>query len=199
MRRSGALAVAALLALSAAACRQPPLTVIPSSELPEDVYGSPPPSPSVEIPRQGTVYMVREERLVPITRPLQGTAGSLPEALMLALLQGPAGPPRGVRSAIPTDTRMNAIEVDDRTAVVDLSEDFERRDAERPLILRLAQVVYTLTEDPEVVSVRFSIDGVPTAVLAGNEQVQSRPVTRGDYLRFRPVEPEPEAEAEAEA
>ena len=88
MRRMAALISVLVVA---GACSSPSVTLIPEAELPDDVYGSPEPTPvpEEELPRKGTVYMVRRERLVAVPRTLQGVAASLPEALMLALLQGP--------------------------------------------------------------------------------------------------------------
>jgi Sporulation and spore germination len=171
------------------ACRSPSVTLIPEAELPQDVYGSrePTPIPEEELPRKGIVYLVRGERLVSVPRTLQGVAGSLPEALMLALLQGPR---ENNTTAIPPDTRLNDLEVRNTIAYVDLSGEFERPGPRRELALRIAQVVYTLTENPSpVAAVRFLIDGVETNVI-GEEALASvaRPVNRGDYPQFAPPE-----------
>jgi hypothetical protein len=181
------LAALVSMLVVAGACRSPSVTLIPEAELPDDVYGSPAPTPvpEEELPRRGIVYMVRGERLVAVPRTLQGVAGSLPEALMLALLQGPR---EKNTTAIPPDTRLNDLEVRNTIGYVDLSGEFERPGTRRDLALRIAQVVYTLTEDPSpVAAVRFLIDGVETNVI-GEETLASvaRPVNRGDYPQFAP-------------
>jgi spore germination protein GerM len=186
MRRMAALISVLVVA---GACSSPSVTLIPEAELPDDVYGSPEPTPvpEEELPRKGTVYMVRRERLVAVPRTLQGVAASLPEALMLALLQGPRE--KNI-TAIPLDTRLNDLEVRNTIGYVDLSSEFERPGPRRELALRIAQVVYTLTEDPSpVVAVRFLIEGVETNVI-GEETLASvaRPVNRGDYSQFAPPE-----------
>jgi hypothetical protein len=186
MRRVATLMSVLVLA---GACRSPSVTLIPEGDLPEDVYGSPEPTPTPEeeLPRKGIVYLVRGERLVPVPRTLQGVAGSLPEALMLALLQGPR---EKNTTEIPADTRLNDLEVRNTVGYVDLSGEFERPGTRRELVLRIAQVVYTLTEDPSpVAAVRFLIDGVETNVI-GEETLASvaRPVNRGDYPQFAPPE-----------
>lgn len=188
-----------LLALVVAACGRPGVTVIPASELPLDVYGAPvparagadgaadafgaPPSPAVEIPERGTIYVVRRGRLSPLEVPLPA-AGSLPESLLLALLA--AEPERG-RTAIPPDTRLIAVSVENGVATVDLSEEFEQEASGERLALRVAQVVYTVTEAPQVSSVLFSVEGRMTAVIAGEDQVVARRVTRADYEAFAPA------------
>jgi len=63
-------------------------------------------------------------------------------------------------------------------ARVDLSSDFETGGSSRSLQLRLAQVVYTLTQFPTVSAVRFSVDGTP---------VNDHAVGRGAYKALAPV------------
>jgi hypothetical protein len=170
-----------------AGCGGQGVTILPSSELPPDVYGSPAPTPSPEaLPRRGTVYLVRSARLHPVPRPLPGTARTVGEAMLLALL-GAQEDPR-IQSAIPSDTRLNDIEVEGPVATVDLSAAFERAGSRRSLALRIAQVVYTLTEEPTgILGVRFAIDGLPRAVIGGVElTVLDRPVNRSDYSQFEP-------------
>lgn len=179
MRRSIGLALAAVML---AACGPTTVTVIPDSDLPEDVYGSPTPAQVEELPARAMIYFVRSRRLVTVQMSLPET-GTLPEALMETLLDGP---PSGYRSAIPPETRLISISVEGGVATVDLSDEFERSAPGRVLALRVAQVVYTATETPGVFAVRFAIEGVPKGVIAGEDRVVRRPVTRADYDRFGP-------------
>lgn len=170
-------------------CRGPAVTIIPKSELPEDVYSpTPSPSPTVgqEPLRTGTVYMVRKGRLIGVSRKLP-SAPSESDALLAALLEGP---PEGVRatSAIPPGTRAIDVGVVGTVATVNLSQEFMRGAARRTLAIRVAQIVYTLTEDPEVLSVVFAFEGTPAPVISGDERVLERPVGRMDYARFAPAE-----------
>lgn len=170
------------LALALAACGGEGVTLLADDQLPEDVYGSPTPSLAADLPLSGTVYFINDGRLVEVTQPL-GAAPSLPSALLDALLDGPP-PGRGVRSAIPSDTRAIGITLDVGVATVDLSDEFERGGTGTSLALRVAQIVYTLTEDPNVLAVMFSIEGISTPVISGSEAVLDRPVTREDYARL---------------
>jgi hypothetical protein len=189
------LALVALGAIALAACRPATVTLIPDSELPQDVFGSPSPGQMEELPESATVYFLRSRHLAPVTRALP-EVGSLPEALLEALL---SGPPRRHNTAIPFDTRLISVEVQDGVAWVDLSDEFERSAPGRILALRVAQVVFTVTEAPNVFAVRFSIEGVPKGVLAGEDRVVQRGVTRGDYERFiTPDESEDDEESEGE-
>lgn len=184
-----AVGVAALVL--AASCASEGLTLLPDSELPQDVYGSPRPTPAEtpeQLPRTGLVYLVREDRLHPVRSRLPGTARSLPEALLLALLG--ARPEDGATTAIPPETVPNAVEVEGNIVTVDLSEEFERPAPIREQALRIAQVVFTLTgPDSGILAVQFRIDGVSRRVIGDvNLSVQDRPVSRGDYGQFRPPE-----------
>jgi hypothetical protein len=179
VRLAAILGVAALLA---GACRSEGLTLLSEADLPEDVYGSPAPTPVEEpgIPEAGTVYLARGEGLVARSETLQGTSDSLAEALMLALIAAPGN--RRVTNEIPEGTRLHEIRIDGPVAVVDLSSEFEGAAPEEQRTLRIAQVVYTLTQEgTDISAVRISIDGVP-------QQLKSPdlPVTRGDYRGVAP-------------
>lgn len=182
-------AVSAACIVLLTGCRGPAVTVVPKSELPDDVYSPrPSPSPTVgqELLRTGTIYMVSKGRLIGVSRKLP-PAPSESEALLAALLEGP---PEGVRatSAIPPGTRAIDVGVVGTVATVNLSQEFMRGAARRTLAIRVAQIVYTLTEDPEIVSVVFAFEGTPAPVISGDERVLERPVGRMDYARFAPAE-----------
>jgi hypothetical protein len=53
--------------------------------------------------------------------------------------------------------------------------------------MRLAQVVYTLTQFPTVKSVQFQLDGEPVRVFSGEGIVLDKPVTRADYEDLMPT------------
>jgi hypothetical protein len=190
VRRS---AVVALCAMLLAACRTQEVHLIPPSELPQDVYGPPAEARPIEgqgIPEQGTVFLVNKGRLTPVDRELP-LARTLPEALVEALLevQGPVEN-TDLNTAIPRNTRLISIQVDQNVATVDLSAEFESGATGEPLALRLAQVVFTLTqEETQILNVLFSIEGAPIPVLTGDGLVVERPVVRQDYTRFGPPPP----------
>jgi hypothetical protein len=184
--RKSALIVALLLA----ACRGDSVTVLSEQDLPEDVYGSPLPTPTqtVDLPEEGTVYLIREGRLVEKRLPLQGEIESLPGALLVALFTAPVEGKR-VHSAIPAGTTLNGVRVDETAATVDVTSTFEAQPSERSLALRVAQVVYTLTQQGlGIVSVQFVIDGEQTSVTGGGGEPLFGPVFRDDYSQFAPLE-----------
>lgn len=165
-----------------AGCGSEGVTLLAEDQLPEDVYGSPTPSLAPDLPPRGTVYFINRGTLVGVSRPL-GEAPSLLSALLETLLEGPP-PGGGVGTEIPSDTRAISLTLDVGVATIDLSDEFERGGAGTSLALRVAQIVYTLTEAPNVLAVLFSIEGIPTAVISGSERVLDRPVTREDYARL---------------
>jgi hypothetical protein len=177
-------AIAGAVLLLTVACRPEGVSLVPGSNLPADVYGSPRPTPSPspqEIPRRGTVFLVRNGRLHPQTAQLQGTAGSIQEALWIALISEEPDRP-SVTTEIPSGTVLNDIEVDDLVVTVDLSSTFEQGGPPESLDLRIAQVVFTLTQPQSgVTAVRFEIDGEPEAVVRPDH-----PVSRGSFGEFAP-------------
>jgi hypothetical protein len=180
VRLAAVLTVAAILA---GACRSEGLTLLSDADLPEDVYGSPGPTPeeTPAIPDVGTVYLVRGERLVarPNTSLQFQPADSLAEALMLALITAPGD--RRITNAIPERTRLNEVRIDGPVATVDLSSEFEGAAPSEQQTLRIAQVVYTLTQEgTDISAVRISIDGVL------QQLTPALLVTRGDYRGVAP-------------
>jgi sporulation and spore germination protein len=184
-----ACAAVILLALMGG-CRQGGLTLLPQSELPGDVYGSPHPTPvetPEELPEKGRIYLVKHNRLHPKSSPLQaGIASSLPEALLLALIQPPAG--GKLTTAIPAQTRLRGVHIEGQIVTVDLSSEFETAAPQGSQALRIAQVVYTLTQDGTgILGVLFAIDGIPRQVIGGERLTQlDHPATRFDYRQFAP-------------
>jgi hypothetical protein len=189
MKRAGVLLVVCIIA---GACRSEGVTVLPESELPADVYGSPRPTPvetPEELPEEGRIYLVQEDplRLRPVNRPLQTEiVASLPEALLLELIQSRTG--GRITTAIPRGTRLRGVRVEGTVATVDLSSEFERPAPEPIQNVRIAQVVYTLTQEPtDILAVRFAIEGIPRSVIGDVPLTeQERPVTRTDYRHFAP-------------
>jgi hypothetical protein len=105
-------------------------------------------------------------------------------AAMRELLAGPTHGERlgsGIGTAIPRGTRLLGIGIDNGIATVDLSSQFQSGGGSESLQLRLAQVVYTLTQFPTVSKVRFELDGTTVNVLSNQGIVSHYPVGRKDY------------------
>jgi hypothetical protein len=89
-------------------------------------------------------------------------------------------------TAIPAGTRLLGIDLDAGVATVDLSSEFESGGGSRSMFLRLAQVVYTVTQFENVDGVRFHLDGEPVEVFSAEGIVLDGPVGRKDYEDLLP-------------
>lgn len=174
-----------LFVLSTAACaREGAVRVLAPEELPQDVYASPTPSPTAAPPRSASLYFVRGDHLEPVTRVASGTA-DLADFVMRELLAGPSPEEfaDGLVTSIPDGAELLAVQVNGPTATVNLSREFELSAEQRILVLRLGQVVYTLTDLARVASVRFLIDGEPVSVI-GQDGETHEAVGRTDYSQL---------------
>jgi hypothetical protein len=105
-------------------------------------------------------------------------------AAMHALLDGPTtdeASGRAIASAVPDGSRLLGLTIEDGVATVDLSAEFESGGGSESVFVRLAQVVYTLTQFPTVDSVLFRIEGRDVTVFSGEGIVLDGPVGRADY------------------
>jgi len=120
------------------------------------------------------------ERAVPATT-------SVGRAALDRLLTGPSAAEyaAGLRSQIPAGTTLRGVRVSAGTATVDLSSAFGPAASPPAMPLRIAQVVYTLTQFPAVTGVRFQVNGQGVTV-TGGVPVQS-PQTRAMYSGYLPA------------
>jgi spore germination protein GerM len=116
-----------------------------------------------------------------------------------ALIEGPTPEEQDTElgSAVPEDTLLLGLIIEDGLATIDLSREFEVGGGSFNILSRLAQVVYTLTQFPTVDEVLFHIDGEPVEVFSGEGVVLEDPVGRSDYASILPIEPNPDTTAAA--
>jgi germination protein M len=128
-------------------------------------------------------FLVAVERELPFTP-------QIAHAALRALIEGPSGADQAlvgdVSTAVPGETLLLGVTIDDRVATVDLSREFESGGGSFSMFSRLAQVVYTVTQFPTVDAVRFELDGQPVTVFSGEGIVLEAPVSRDDYLDLLP-------------
>jgi germination protein M len=110
-------------------------------------------------------------------------------AALEALLEGPDSFERdyGLSSAVPDGTQLLGLTIADGIARVDLTSEFESGGGSASMQMRLAQVVYTITQFPTVKGVVFSLDGEPIEVLGGEGIIIDHPLTRRDYADLLPT------------
>ena len=128
--------------------------------------------------RNGKLFVT--ERTVPAT----ATVG---RAALDGLLTGPSAAEyaAGLRSQIPAVTTLRGVRISAGTATVDLSSSFGSAASPPAMPLRIAQVVYTLTQFPAVTGVRFEVNGQGVTVIGG-VPVQG-PQTRAMYSGYLPA------------
>ncbi len=131
-----------------------PTTTVPVTTLP------PTDEPAVAL------YLVRGEMLTVVGRSI-GTWDIT--AVMQALLAGPTDVESadGVSTQIPAGTELLAATIDGNVATVDLTATFESGGGSLSMTLRVAEVVYTLTQLADVDVVHFRIDGEPREMIGG--------------------------------
>lgn len=142
--------------------------------------------------------VVNEPALVPVLRTVPKSTATATAALK-ALVAGPSAKERAafpqVVTLIPAGSKLLGIEISGDLATVDLSAEFASVGPDDAPDLgvfslrgRLAQVVYTVTQFPNVSRVDFKLDGKPVTVFASEEIVLDEPVTRATYRdRYLPL------------
>jgi spore germination protein GerM len=175
------------LAASAGCGGQSGPAEIPAEELPFSLSRTPEPSPSPAEEEPFTVFFILEGKLAPVTREAPSDLTPV-EATMRALLDGPTPDElaAGITSEIPAQTSLLEVQVFDLVADVDFSAEFQSPASTDAILLRVAQVVWTLVRLPEVTAVRFVIDGEPVSVVTDAGTAVERPVTAPDYAAVAP-------------
>lgn len=145
-------------------------TLAVASSAPADSTLPPPNRPGVPLARYHSLfdlYFVRDGALVAVPRAVPKTRAVGTRALRL-LLAGPTAAERqaGLSSAAPRDARLLSVIRHGDLAIVDLSPSFGIG-SEASIGLRLAQVVYTITQFPGLRRVQFELLGARIASLAG--------------------------------
>ncbi len=137
-----------------------------------------------------TVYLVdNRDRLEPVLRTLPSPV--LIKGVLDSLLEGATDEEAdaGLRSEIPTGTTVNGIDrLDEDVIAIDLSEDFAETTADGELLAQ-AQIVYTVSELPNVRGVLFLVDGRPREGADDDAKLTSSPLTVEDFEDFAPPSP----------
>jgi hypothetical protein len=214
MKQLALVFTVASLVLGVAACGDggqsagPPPSAPPATEPPpttEEPRPPEPPPPTETEPAETFTFEVwfardagtltgedgGEIALGPLLFSTSRTAEETPRVAQTALETLLAGPTAeeaaaGVSSAIPEDTRLLGVSVEDGIATVDLSSEFESGGGSLGMFLRLGQVVFTVSQFPTVEAVQLELDGEPVEVFSGEGIVLDQPLTREDYEDVMP-------------
>jgi germination protein M len=128
------------------------------------------------------VYFSRNEKICAATRIIAKTQ-LVGAAAMKALIQGPTSDERqaGMVSNIPDGTTFLGLDIANGVATVDLSKEYESGGGSLSMFMRLAEVVFTLTQFPSVEGVDFKLDGEPISVLGGEGIIIDHAMGRTDF------------------
>lgn len=135
-----------------------------------------------------TIYLLNESgEAVPTTRTVH-TEG-VARAALEALIDGPT--PReivaGLFTAVPPESLVLGIAIDDGTAVVDMSREFESGGGSSAILGRLTQLVYTLTEFDSIDRVDLRLDGQEIEYFSGEGVIVGDGWTRADFASSNPI------------
>jgi len=179
LRRLAVAAAVAFAAVSIAACG------IPLDAQPETIDVEAVDSPENGGPVLGdlssvSMYLIRDEVLVPVTRDLPSPPS--PEGALGSLLDGVTEPEQraNLRTAIPPGTSVIDITADGRVLLVDLSREFASVGGEEE-ILAVAQIVLTATSIQGVDLVALHLEGLPTNAPVASGALSDDPVGASDY------------------
>lgn len=133
-----------------------------------------------------TVYFARDEKVAAAGRTV--STPSTGRNAVQALLAGPDDleADAGLTTAVPDGTELLDIDIDDGLATVDLSGDFAAGGGSLSMQLRVAQVVFTLTQFDSVDTVTILLDGEEAIEGIGGEGVPATGVDRGDVENVTP-------------
>jgi len=134
------------------------------------------------------VYFGKNEKMAATGRVIPETQ-QVGAAAMKALLEGPTAAEKqaGMFSSIPEGTTFLGLEITNGIATVDLSKEYASGGGSLSMMMRLAEVVFTLTQFPTVDGVNFKLDGQPITVLGGEGIIIDHPMSRRDYEDMSPA------------
>lgn len=190
MRPTGALlatVIALVVALLVTGCG------VPAQDAAEPVAtAAPPAAPSGNGDQSSgprlTVFLVRGADLTPVHRRI---SAATPTTALEQVVEGPtrAEAASGIRTALPPEVVGVEEELPSGTVTVSVTRGFTGITGGDQL-LAVAQIVWTLTDLPNVHRVRFSVEGLPVEVPT-DAGLSASPVSRNDFGSVAPEESTP--------
>lgn len=139
--------------------------------------------------RQVLIYLVRNEQVATASRTIAGTP-EVAAGAMNELLTGitPYEEDLGFGTEVPFETEILGINLqDDGTVIIDLSSQFESGGGSFSMQMRVAQVVYTLTQFDTIDQVQFLIEGQEVEAIGGEGVMVDEPLDRSDFEDLTPA------------
>lgn len=137
--------------------------------------------------RTVSLYFLRGEKLGVAHERVARSAAPVAAALGL-LVRGPSATERaaGLASQIPAGSRLRGVTLAGGVASVDLSSRFASGGGSATMFARLAQVVFTATQFPQVHGVRFLLDGHAVTTFSSEGIMLRGSQTRAGYEDVAP-------------
>jgi spore germination protein GerM len=148
------------------------------------------PAPTTTAPSGAPVavrtYFVRNELVATVGRTAEAPA--VARGAVEALLTGPdeREAQLGMSTAVPTGTELRSIDIEGGEASVDLTGTFAAGGGSLSMQLRVAQVVFTLTQFETVERVTILLDGQAVDAIGG-EGIDATDLTRADVTSVTPA------------
>jgi hypothetical protein len=136
-----------------------------------------------------SAYFVRGEQVAPVHRTIDRTVATS-QAALSELLAGPTGAEQeiGFDTGLPAGTALETVSIGPAgIATVELSPAFAEGGGSLSMQLRLAQVVFTLTQFDTVTGVQLADEGEPIDVFGSEGIVLDGPLTRDDFEDLTPA------------
>lgn len=189
-RRPLVLVAVALLAVSAvlAACGVSPeskANKIAPKDVPFGLLDEDPTTTVVEAGRATNIYLLTKDRLVAVERSVPNSADLAD--LLGFVISGPTEVEQslGITTAVPAGT-LSSVDTSRGIAEVDLASSFgDIRSREQ--LLALGQIVYTLTGQPGIGGVRFTVEGKSVTVPLADGTLSTDPLSRDDFKALAPA------------
>lgn len=131
------------------------------------------------------VYFTRSEKIATAGRSVEPPA--VARGALEGLLRGPGPFERGIamRTEIPSGTKLLGVTIRDGAATADFGARFAAGGGSLSMSLRVAQVVFTLTQFDTVQTVNITLDGRAVDAIGG-EGIPARGLTRADFEDVTP-------------
>ncbi|WP_421117925.1 GerMN domain-containing protein [Aquihabitans daechungensis] len=185
--RACAAALAAVLVAALAGCgvtSQGRATRIEPEDVPFGLLEDQPTTTSFEAGKTATMYLLSDDRLVAVDRSVPEDGGLVD--LLGQVITGPSEVEQslGITTAVPAGT-IASVDTSRGIAEVDLTSSFgDIRSREQ--ILALGQIVFTLTGQPGIGGVRFTVEGEDVIVPLSDGTLSDDPLSRDDFEAVAP-------------
>lgn len=140
------------------------------------------------------IFLTKQENnesiIVPVERKVKCYGNRIEDkikASMRELLKGPTEEEKkdGLSTSLNEKTNLYNVEIEGDVVNLDFSKDVEEGGGTLLMETRIAQIVYTATQFPEIKKVRFLIEGKPINYFSGEGiTIVEKPIGRDDLKEF---------------